>query len=246
MNITSGLDALEILNNEGNKEAVKRNEHTYLKGGTSKVVKVLSTSDVAMKRVYSAYGHFKTFTPKNLPEVNGNGNVISNHTPFDLAYKYHKSRSEDWQDEESAKAYRYKLLPKFTIGVIDLDTGEPIMMEFSQRQTQAIMAVLNKNERKLDKKAFEIEKDPKGVMIVSPLDLDDLTEKQLTNFEQAPKEFDKSNFEGLYYERDEEAMIELLGEIGFDVRLIGLTPKQGGDTAEESPFKGAEDPTEQF
>src|SRR5699024_6157081 len=212
----------------------KRNEHTYLKGGTSKVVKVLSTSDVAMKRVYSAYGHFKTFTPKNLPEVNGNGNVISNHTPFDLAYKYHKSRSEDWQDEESAKAYRYKLLPKFTIGVIDLDTGEPIMMEFSQRQTQAIMAGLNKNERKLDKKAFEIEKEPLRAVIISPVDLHSATEKQLPKYEQAHTEFDKSNFEGLYNERDEEAMIDLLGDIGCDVSLIGLCPKQGGDAAEES------------
>ena len=63
---------------------------------------------------------------------------------------------------------------------------------------------------------------------------------------RTPKEFDKSNFEGLYYERDEEAMIELLGEIGFDVSLIGLTPKQGGDTAEESPFAAAEDLTQNF
>src|SRR5699024_12476817 len=107
-------------------------------GGTSKVVKVLSTSDVAMKRVYSAYGHFKTFTPKNLPEVNGNGNVISNHTPFDLAYKYHKSRSEDWQDEESAKAYRYKILSQFNIGVIYLDIANTIMLEFYQRHTHGI------------------------------------------------------------------------------------------------------------
>src|SRR5699024_11857864 len=50
------------------------------------------------------------------------------------------------------------------------------------------------------------------------------------------EEFDKSRFEGILYEMDDDEMIEKLVEVGFDVTNIGLEePKKDekGDAEEE-------------
>ena len=59
--------------------------------------------------------------------------------------------------------------------------------------------------------------------MLSPLDLDDLTDKQRANFEKAPEEFDHAVFNGIWYEQDEAQQVVLLRQAGFDVTKIGYS-----------------------
>lgn len=244
MNITSGLDALNMLNDE---QQGQQNEFTSLKSGDSKKVRIINFGDFVGVHTYSIFKVVNTFTPKNLAKLSANGYPVEDLTPFDLAWKYHKDQSEEFGDHHSTEASKYRLKPRFAFGFYDLDAKELIVVDFSKKQAQALISVIKKQEDKLDKRAFDLEKSGTGTgttVSLTPEPLDDLTDAQQKAFDEAPEAFDKSKFEGLYFEQDEEQMIESLKLAGFDVSLIGYdnAPKQ----EEENPFEDAEDPTQQF
>src|SRR5699024_11992546 len=101
----------------------------------------------------------------------------------------------------------------------------PIAIEFTRNQAQVIRDAIVNNERYIDKFAFEVSKTGTGRNTMVNLSLipmlDELTDKQRENFENAPSDFDAKNFEGLYYVMDDDEQIEKLIEVGFDVSLIG-------------------------
>src|SRR5690606_20962652 len=134
--------------------------------------------------------------------------------------------SEVYTDEHGQLAYKYAGKPRFAMALYSLDEAKFIVIDLTKNQAQAVAAVIAKNEKKLDKKPFEIEKTGTGKdtkVTLSPLDLDDLTEKQQAVFEAAPKEFDTSVFDGIWYEKDDEEQIADLRKTGFDLSLIGIT-----------------------
>lgn len=260
MQITSGLDALNMLNDEG--QSGQQNEFTNLKSGDVRKVKVISPGDVIGVQTYSIFKQVPTFTPEKLPQLSQRGNPVGDFTPFDLAYKHHMDQSKDFGDAHSTEAYKYKIKPRFAFGFYDLDEKEFIVIDFSKAQAQVIhKAVSTQAERgRLDKRAFELEKSGSGTgttisMTAEPFD--DLSDAQAKAFEEAPEEFPKEKFENLYFTRNEDQMKEALQTAGFDLSLIGLEPPKGEtetSQAEENPFEGqktyddvvSEDPTQNF
>ena len=248
MNITSGLDALSMLKDE---QQGSQNEFSSLKSGDTRKVKIVDFGDFIGVHTYSIFKVVNTFTPEKLAKLSANGYPVDELTPFDKAWKYHKDLSEEFGDHHSTEASKYRLKPRFAFGFYDLDEKKFIVLDFSKKQAQGLIQVIQKqsDQGRLGKRAFELSKNGQGTgttVTLTPEPLDDLTPEQAKAFEEAPAEFDKSLFDGLYYVMNEEQQIEALTQAGFDVSLIGLAPKQGGDTAEESPFAAAEDPTQNF
>jgi hypothetical protein len=247
----SGADALNALNatNEGGGNKV---EFSSFNIGTSYKVRVLGTADLI--RFYS-YGIFKkvnSFVAKNPSVKNAKGFPVDNLTPWDLAWKYYqdlKRKAADAGNAEKEKeygelAYKFKPKERYALGFIDLASGEPIIVDLSKKQAQAVHAVIKKNEKKLGKVAFELSKSGSGqsttVMLSLLFDLDeDLSDKERENFAKYDgKEFDMALFDGLLYEADEKQMIENLVAAGFDISLIGLSIEgnDDGPTGENYEF----------
>lgn len=220
----SGADALEVLNKEEGGSGV---EFTSFKSGTTFTVKVLGTADLIS---FYSYGIFKTvnsFVAENPSKKSANGYPIDNLTPWDKAWKYHKDLSKEFNDHHGQEASKYRAKQRFAMGFFDLDSGEPIIVDVSKNQAQAIHSSIKKYEKRLGKLAFELSKEGSGtstsVSLTPVLDMEeDLTEKQRKNFAKAPEKFDMSLFDGLLYEADEGEQIENLIKAGFDISLIGL------------------------
>lgn len=235
----SGADALNALyaTNEGGGNKV---EFSSFKSGTSYKVRVLGTTDFI--RFYS-YGIFKkvnSFVAKNPSVKNAKGFPVDNLTPWDSAFNYYQQLKFKARDNGDAKAeedygnqaYQYKPKERFALGFIDLATGEPIIVDLSKKQAQAIHAVITKFEKKLGKVAFELSKQGSGqsttVSLTPFIDDEDLSDKERANFAKYEgATFDMTLFDGLLYEADEAQQIESLVAAGFDISLIGLSVGSG-------------------
>src|SRR5699024_7964003 len=178
-----------------------------------------------------------SFVAENPSKKSAKGFPVEDLTPFDKAWKYYKDQSEDWQDEMSQEASHYRAQQKFTIGFYDLNTGSPIMVEFTRNQARAVVDTIKKYEQRLDQFAFELTKTGTGRNTVVSLSLipilDDLTDKQRENFEQTPHAFRSKNIQGLHHAMPDEEQIDTLQGVGVDVSLIGL--EASDKTTEEHP-----------
>lgn len=234
--VLTGADALGAL--DDSSEETVQNEFTYLKSGNTFYVKVPGLN-VLPEYVYGDYNKkIYSFIAENPSKKSKNGYPVENLTPFDLAWKHYKDQSEDWQDKMAQEANVFRCERKFTIGFYDLDTGEPIMVEFTRKQANAVRDTIVKYEERLDQFAFELSKIGSGTNTVVTLSLipilDDLTEKQQKHFEKLPNDFDAKNFENLYYVMSDEEQIETLTRVGFDVSLIGLDKPEDAPKTDEA------------
>ncbi len=248
--VTYGADALGVLNDEGGGGS--RNEFSKFSSGTTYKVKVLGSADMMLYYGYSIYKKVNTFVAEKPSKKSAKGNPVEDLTPWDKAWKHHADLSEEFQDEHSQEAYKYKPQQRFAFGFYDLTDGKLIVVDLSKKQGQAIYKTIKKYEKKLDKMAFELSKEGSSTnttVSLSPLiDLeDDLTDKEQANFEKAPKEFDQSRFEGILFEFNEQQMIEKLHEAGFDVTKIGYdvpqlkSDEKGGEEAAGEPIEISDD-----
>lgn len=239
----TGADALAALN--ASTDGGSSNSFTKLKSGASFNVRVMSAADLSVYYGYGIYKEVDTFVAESPCTLNEKGFPKSNLTVWDKASDYYSKLAQaetnnDKQKELKAQASRYRGSRRFILGFIDLDTGTPIVIDFSHKQALGIHAVIKKNEAKLGKKAFELEKTGSGkdtVVTLSVLDLDDLDDKQQANFAKWDgKEFDKSLFEGLLFVADEAKQIENLTTAKFDVSLIGYddAPSTQSETSDET------------
>lgn len=245
--VLSGLDALDALNRD---DSASNSEFTSFKSGTTFIVKVLGTADLTAFYSYGIFGKINSFVPSNPSKKSAKGYPIEDLTPWDLAWKYHKDKSEEFNDYHGQEAGKYKAKQRFAMGFFDLDSGEPIIVDVSKNQAQAIHGAIKKYEKRLGKLAFELSKTGSGTgttVSLSPvLDFDeDLTDKQKENFAKAPESFDTKLFEGILFEADEDEQIKLLVQAGFDVSLIGKKVKTEGSDEEAQPID-AEDDSEEF
>lgn len=235
-----GEDALNALNAEsagGNNN----NNFTKFNVGTKLYVKVLGTSDLMMYDNYGIFGKVNSFVAKSPSKKTPKGFPVENLTPWDKAFKYHNDLSEKWQDEHSNEANKYKPERRFVLGFYDLTEGDYIVVDLSRNQAKTILNTVHKFEKRLDKMAFELTKEKTGaentsvVVSLTPVMFpeEDLTDEQRKNFEEAPEEFDKSRFEGILYEMDEDEMIEKLVDVGFDVTKIGFDKPKKDDKEDD-------------
>ena len=238
----AGADALNALNQE--EESSNNAEFSRFSSGTKYTVKVLGTADLISFYSYGIFNQINSFVAKNPSKKSARGNPVENYTPWDLAWKYHADKSEEFGDKHSQEAYKYKPKQRFALGFIDLDTGEPIIVDLSRNQAQAVHGVIKRSEKRLDRMAFELEKSGTGkstVVSLTPIFEEDLDEKQAKNFEKAPAEFDMTLFDGLLYEADEDEQIENLIKAGFDISLIGLEAPENSEEDEDDGGLDIED-----
>src|SRR5690625_1695061 len=233
--IQVGADALNALNQEDDGGSAQ--EFAGFKSGSVYNVKVLGTTDLITFYSYGNYRQVNSFVAENPSKNSRNGFPVEDLTPWDKAFIYHRDKSEEFGDKHSQEAYKYRARQRFAMGFIDLDTGEPIIIDLSKNQAQAVHSVIKRVEKRLDRTPFELRKDGRGTsttVSLTPLFEEDLTDEQRKNFENAPSEFDMSLFDGLLYEMDDDEQIEKLIEAGFDISLIGLEApaKDEGEQAE--------------
>lgn len=235
---TSGIEALAAINetNEGGNNGA---EFAKFSSGTKYIIRVIDKAAVQMAYSYGIFKQINSFVAKNPSKKSANGYPVADLTPFDKAWKYHKDLSEDFSDAHGQEASKYRAKQRFAMAFYDLDAGTYIIIDVSKKQAQAIAAVIAKNEAKLTKKAFELEKIGSGTstsVMLSPLDLDDLTDKQRENFAKAPETFDAAVFNGLWYEQDEAEMVASLRLAGFPVDKIGYSAvADASETGAEVP-----------
>ncbi|KLK98053.1 hypothetical protein XJ18_17640 [Bacillus pumilus] len=244
---TSGADALNALNatNEGGGGGNSA-EFASFKTGTVYKVRVMSAFDLIRFFSYGIYKKVNSFSAANPSTLNKNGFPESNLTSWDRAWKYYQDQKKaaadrgDAKAEEAAKqeAAKYRVKERYALGFINLETGQPIIVDLSKTQATTVHAVIKKQEKKLGRIAFELEKSGSGtntVVSLTPLiDMEeDLTEAERKHFaDQDGKEFDMSLFDGLIYEADEKEMIENLVAAGFNLALIGESLDGGAEDVE--------------
>lgn len=229
----AGTDALDALN--ATNESGSSMEFTSFKTGSTFYVKVLGTANLISFYSYGIFKQVNSFVAEKPSKKSKAGYPVSDLTVWDKAWKYHKDLSKDFSDHHGQEAGKYRAKQRFAMGFYDLTSGEPIIVDVSKAQAQAIHAVIMKNEKRLGKFAFELSKSGSGTtttVSLSPvMDMDeDLTDVQRANFEKAPAEFDMALFDGLLFEADEAEQIKLLTQAGFDVKLIGYTNETPADT----------------
>ena len=151
----AGADALTALNqtDEGGGNSA---EFAPFKSGTTYTVKVLGTSDLITFFSYGIFKQVNSFVAKNPSKKSAKGFPVENLTPWDKAWKYHADKSEEFGDKDSQEAYKYRPRQRFALGFIDLDAGEPIIVDLSKNQAQAVHGNITKYAERLDQFAFEI------------------------------------------------------------------------------------------
>ncbi|WP_077297396.1 hypothetical protein [Virgibacillus pantothenticus] len=241
--ILTGADALGALNGEGGNEN-NSIDFTKFSSGTTILVKVIGQEingtvigDFAMYYNYGIFKKVNSFTAKNPSKKSAKGYPVENLTPWDKAWKYHADKSEEFNDEHSKEANKYRAKPKFMFGFIDLDSGKPIVVDLTKNQAQAVNNAIKKYGNKVDKLAFELSKEGASTNTTVSLTpyLDDLTADQQKHFDNAPEKFDGKLFENILYQADDDEMVGLLKQAGFDVSLIGLTTESTTQADDDEP-----------
>lgn len=226
-----GADAAKSATAEQQQDASKA--LVTLKSGTTLKVRVLSKDDSAE---YYAASVFKVFNTTPVAP----GNLYQKAA--DLLFEDAKKAKSDAEAEElKTQARQLKPKPRYLFGFVNLETGEPIVVDLSKAQAQVIYQALNKFEKKIGKVAFELAKSGTGtstVVSLTPiLDMDeDLTEVERKNFEEADgKEFPAELFEKVLYMKTEDEQIADLKAFGFDVSRLGVDGAES-DKDENLPF----------
>ncbi|MGN7387766.1 hypothetical protein [Sporosarcina sp. SAFN-015] len=247
-NYTAGADALNALNRSD--DAGTANEFTSFKSGTTFFVKALGTADLIQFFSYGIFNKVNSFVADKPSKKSAKGYPVDDLTVWDRAWKHHKDLSQEFNDYHGQEASKYRCKERFAMGFYDLTTGELIVIDVSKKQAQAIHAIIVKNEKRLDKMAFELSKQGSGTsttVSLSPVMFpdEDLTDVQRANLDKAPDKFDMSRFDGILFEADEKQQIENLIQAGFDIALIGLErPAIGESASTNDPFAQGEGPIE--
>lgn len=239
---TNGLDALNAMaqtNDGGGNDS----EFTSFSSGTSFKVRVIGKAAVQMAYGYSIYKKVNSFVAKNPSTRDENGYVSDNLTPWDRVSEFYRKQSKQFQDAMSQEAYKYAGKPRFAFAFFDLAKGETIIVDLSKAQALAVSGAIAKYESKIGKLAFELSKEGSStntkVSLTPIIDMDeDLTDAERANFAKGPtmETFDHAIFNGIWYEQNDEQMVALLRQAGFDVTKVGYSAvADASETAEDTP-----------
>lgn len=196
-----------------------------LKSGTSFKVRVPSVDDVVEVYMHSVYDVFYS-TP-----------CVTRDDLYDQAVELLRGDQKLANDagdttlaEQLGKhAYNLTAKPRYLFGFINLEDGEPIIIDLSKKQAQGIITTIKKYEKRLNQLAFEISKTGSGQstsVTINPLMFleEDLTEKELKNFKATEgKEVPEEVYENCLYVKQER-------EIAQDVIDYEAYAKKGNKT----------------
>jgi hypothetical protein len=262
-----GMEAIEETNGTGGGNKAS-NDFSKLPSGTTLKVKLAGLDNIMRYYGYNVFKKVHTFIAEKPSDRNAKGFVDANHTPWDKASQYYYDKAfkltEGKTDDEikdikdtkeykdlSNEGYKYSGKPRYAVGLIDIEVGKEIVLDFTKKQfNEVIKPNLVKYDAKKDKVAFEISKNGSGtnttISIMPVLDQEeDLTDKEQANFAKfVGKEFNKANFEGLLFEADEKTQVENLVAAGFDISLIGYSI--GGVSNDSKDIGEVVDPTDEF
>lgn len=194
------------------------------KSGDSYKVRIAGPADFAMYTSHGVYvkGGQGIFTT---PCVHGDD------CPYCAAVKEYW---DDWNTSEIQEskdiATQLSSKERYLFGFVNLDDNTPLILDFSKKQAKGLISMIKKNEKKLDKFAFEIAKEGTGqaTQIVLSIIVDpdeDLNDTQRANFDASAEfVFEDEMFEVLPVKSITEG-IEDLRKFGFDIsRISGAAP----------------------
>lgn len=235
--ILTGADALGALKDNGGNNVSNNKDFTKFNVGYKYTVKILGLNDLFAFYKYGIYkkggGGVNSFIAKNPSKKSAKGYPVENLTPWDKAWKYHADKSEEFNDEHSNEAYKYKPELRYALGFFDLDSGERIVIDVSKKQAKTIIDAMQEYKDDIGETAFKVAKTDGGAVSLTPvLNLKKLTAEQRENFDNAPEEFKIEEFTGILYEADEKEMVETLDKVGFDVTKIGYERPSNAETQE--------------
>lgn len=201
-------------------------------GQSPLVVKLLGAEDFVM---YDAHSVYKTFYTTPCTKADGKDDLYDKAADMlfaDIRAEQDAGKLTDEQAKEKRK-HAAQLLPKskYLMGFLNLDNGEPFIVEITENQGNAVIDLIEKYAKHADKMAFELFKtgsSTKTVVNLSPvLDIDDLTKDQKANFQKAVDagtKFDEKSFGQLFKFKDEKEQAKDLVKFGFDVTRLGYNP----------------------
>lgn len=233
------------------KKGERAKESAMQEGGNNNVLKSFKSGTTYKVRVPSAtdfveyYNHsvYKVFYSTPCTRASGQEDMYDK--AVDLIYKdannAKKAGDESRAEDLKQKAYQLKAKPKYLFGFFDLEEdGEPLIIDVSKKQAQALITGIEKFSKRLDKTAFEISKTGTGtsttVSIMPVLDIDeDLTEAEQEAFKNTKgKEFPEELYGKVFKTKSTDEQIEDLKAFGFDVGRLGyetdeVTPIEDSD-----------------
>ena len=190
------------------------------KSGSSYKVRLASDEDFVE---YYAASVFKVF--HTTPVEPGNLYQKAADILFEDAKK---AKTEAEAEELRSQARQLKPKPRYLFGFINLDDGQPIIVDVSKAQAQVLIKAIDKYAKKIDKIAFELSKEGSGrdtiVSLAPVLDMDDdLTDQQRAHFEKAAgMAIPDDLYENVLTVKSEAEQIEDLKAFGFDVSRLGI------------------------
>lgn len=196
-----------------------------LKSGTSLKVRVPGTD--AFVEYYAANVFHVFYTT---PVEDGNLYQKAAALLYDDAKKAKDAGNEKQSEELRQQAYQIKPKPRYLVGFINLADGQPIVVDLTKAQTKVVVSAIEKNERKLSRKPFELAKDGKGtntIVSLTPLDVEDLSAEESKTFE-ATKDTKVPDdlYEKVLKVKSTEEQAEDLEKFGFDVSRLGIDAKK--------------------
>lgn len=217
-----------------------------LTGGKAFKVRALEKA-VVNYNAHSAYGVFYT-----TPCMKHTGQPDLYDKAVDLLYKDAKvvkereGATKDEIDAANNYAYGLKAKSRYMIGFINLATGQPIIVDLTDKQGKQIVAKLKEYKEDLNEFAFKISKSGSSNSTVLNFDLlvrpqRDLTQEEQDHFAASEKhEFDMNAFGEVLQINDEKKQLEDLHAYGFDVTRLGFAVPQ----KQQAPNAGSNDEQE--
>ncbi|EJP81096.1 hypothetical protein WBU96_28575 [Bacillus albus] len=205
---------------------------------TGKVLRVRALPTAVVK--YFAHSAYKVFYTTPCTKPSGKPDLYD--LACDLLYKDAKAAEDAGKSEKEVKdikdrAYLLKAKERYMIGFVNLEDGQPIIVDFTAKQGKAIVGDLQKYAKKLGKYPFELTKTGSSTdtqvsfsLVLDPED--DLKESEFAKFEESKDfEFPMAAFGEVLQVNDQEKQIEDLKAFGFDVSRLGIEEekKEEGD-----------------
>lgn len=222
------------LSEENSKDYSKLLTKVPGSGQSPLVVKLLAVDDYVS---YDAHSVYKTFYTTPCTKALGKDDLYDKAAELmfaDVKAEFEAGKLTEDQAKERRKAAA-QLLPKskYLMGFLNLENGEPMIIEITDGQGNAVIDLIEKYAKHADKMAFELFKtgsSTKTVVNLAPvLDIDDLTKDQKKNFDAAVEkktQFDEEAFGKLFRFKDEKEQAKDLVKFGFDVTRLGFNPAE--------------------
>lgn len=217
-----GEEAVESIG--ANLEQKGKDALKPFKSGTSYKVRVISEKECAEYYAASVYQVFNT-----TPVSPGNLYKKASDFLYALANKFKADGDASKAKECSDMAYQIKPKRRYLYGFINLEDGEPMIVDLSNKQADVVKTTINKYAKNLSKFAFELSKEGSGqstsVTLSLILDMDEgLTDKERENFEKSTDaKIPKELYGTVLKEKTLEEQADDLRAFGFDVSQLGIS-----------------------